>query len=80
MIDIIENENDTHLKPDKTSGLAKPEACLKVTYSFLLLKLDKTEMHPKIHRNSSSNSIATLNGITLVSSTAGNSYLDWALT
>ena len=65
------------LKPGETSGLTKLQACLKdiknwMACNFLLLNTDKTEvivLGPKNSRNTFSNDIATLDGITLASST-----------
>ena len=65
------------MKPDETNQLTKLQACLKdiktwMTCNFLLLNSDKTEvivLGPKHLRNTLSNDIATLDGITLASST-----------
>lgn len=65
------------MKPDETNQLAKLQACLKdiktwMTHNFLLLNSDKTEvivLGPKHLRNALSNNIASLDGITLSSST-----------
>lgn len=65
------------MKPDETNQLSKLEACFKeikiwMTRNFLLLNSDKTEvivLGPKHLRDSVSNDIAALDGISLASST-----------
>ena len=64
------------IKPDETNQLTKLQACLKdikswMTYNFLMLNSDKTEVlviGPKNLRNSLSRDLVTLEGITLASS------------
>ena len=65
------------MKPDELNQLTKLQACLKdiktwMTANFLLLNSDKTEvivLGPQHLRNTLSNDMATLDGITLASST-----------
>ena len=65
------------MKPDETNQLVKLQACLKdikawMTCNFLLLNSDKTEVivfGPKHLRDSLSNHVVSLDGITLASST-----------
>uniref|UniRef100_A0A8C9Y8D9 Reverse transcriptase domain-containing protein n=1 Tax=Sander lucioperca TaxID=283035 RepID=A0A8C9Y8D9_SANLU len=65
------------IKPDESGQLAKLQACIKdikswMTHNFLMLNSNKTEvivLGPKHHRTSLSKDIATLDGITLASST-----------